>query len=307
MFDILEKNFADLEDQSFILKLVNTVGVELRKYPEIRKEVLPVFAGSPSGRHYYFMHFCDIDSLNSFFGDALQNYIKNSVSVGDKLFAYTIKLQQGYFNRDPKMVAEYFSCIESLDIPHDDNVCYIEFMSVQVLYYAMCDGRIPATLLDYISNFARDYYGQTVNLKLSFTYGDIILADSLFLAEQWHLVKDISELIFSNKQFSHRKQVSEYFQQLQLLYAYSLLKTGYTKKAYDYYEGIFAEKPNSAPVCATNYWNMRFCEIAAAFTAADSDAHSDYIKKGLAISKHLKFTFFEKRFQQSLRRLKMMS
>lgn len=307
VFDILEKNFADLEDQSFILKLLNTVGVELRKYPDIRAEVLPVFAGSPSGRHYYFMHFCDIDSLNSFYGDALLSYIKNSVSVGDKLFAYTIKLQQGYFNRDSKMVAEYFSHIESLDIPHDDNTCYIEFMSVQVLYYSMCDGRIPATLLDYISNFARDYYGRTENLQPSFTYGDIILADSLFLAEQWHLVRDISELIFSNKQFSHRKQVSEYFQQLQLLYAYSLLKTGYTKKACEYYNGIFAEKTNSAPVCATNYWNMRFCEIAAAFSASDTDAHSDYIKKGLAISKHLKFSYFEKRFQQSLRRLKMIS
>ena len=307
VFDILEKNFADLEDQSFILKLLNTVGVELRKYPDIRAEVLPVFAGSPSGRHYYFMHFCDIDSLNSFYGDALLSYIKNSVSVGDKLFAYTIKLQQGYFNRDSKMVAEYFSYIESLDIPHDDNTCYIEFMSVQVLYYSMCDGRIPATLLDYISNFARDYYGRTENLQPSFTYGDIILADSLFLAEQWHLVRDISELIFSNKQFSHRKQVSEYFQQLQLLYAYSLLKTGYTKKACEYYNGIFAEKTNSAPVCATNYWNMRFCEIAAAFSASDTDAHSDYIKKGLAISKHLKFSYFEKRFQQSLRRLKMIS
>lgn len=307
VFDILEKNFADLEDQSFILKLLNTVGVELRKYPDIRAEVLPVFAGSPSGRHYYFMHFCDIDSLNSFYGDALLSYIKNSVSVGDKLFAYTIKLQQGYFNRDSKMVAEYFSYIESLDIPHDDNTCYIEFMSVQVLYYSMCDGRIPATLLYYISNFARDYYGRTENLQPSFTYGDIILADSLFLAEQWHLVRDISELIFSNKQFSHRKQVSEYFQQLQLLYAYSLLKTGYTKKACEYYNGIFAEKTNSAPVCATNYWNMRFCEIAAAFSASDTDAHSDYIKKGLAISKHLKFSYFEKRFQQSLRRLKMIS
>ncbi len=307
VFDILEKNFADLEDQSFILKLLNTVGVELRKYPDIRAEVLPVFAGSPSGRHYYFMHFCDIDSLNSFYGDALLSYIKNSVSVGDRLFAYTIKLQQGYFNRDSKMVAEYFSYIESLDIPHDDNTCYIEFMSVQVLYYSMCDGRIPATLLDYISNFARDYYGRTENLQPSFTYGDIILADSLFLAEQWHLVRDISELIFSNKQFSHRKQVSEYFQQLQLLYAYSLLKTGYTKKACEYYNGIFAEKTNSAPVCATNYWNMRFCEIAAAFSASDTDAHSDYIKKGLAISKHLKFSYFEKRFQQSLRRLKMIS
>lgn len=307
VFDILEKNFADLDDQSFILKLLNTVGVELRKYPDIRKEVLPLFAASSSGRHYYFMHFCDVDSLNSFYGDALLTYIKNSVSVGDRLFAYTIKLQQGYFNRDSKMVAEYFSHIESLDIPHDDNTCYIEFMSVQVLYYSMCDGRIPATLLDYISNFARDYYGRTENLQPSFTYGDIILADSLFLAEQWHLVRDISELIFSNKQFSHRKQVSEYFQQLQLLYAYSLLKTGYTKKACEYYNGIFAEKTNSAPVCATNYWNMRFCEIAAAFSASDTDAHSDYIKKGLAISKHLKFSYFEKRFQQSLRRLKMIS
>lgn len=303
IFDILEKNFANLEDQTYIMKLVSTVGVELRKYPDIRAEVLPVYASTPSGRFYYFMHFCDIDSLNAFYGDAIKLYVKNSVSVGDKLFACTIKLQQGFFNRDQKMLSEYFSMVESLDIPHDDNVCYIEFMSVQVLYYSMNEGRIPASLLDYISNFAREYYGHTENLTPSFTYGDIILADSLSLAEQWNLVKDISELIFSNKHFSQRKQISEYFQQLQVLYAYSLLKTGHTKKATEYFESI-VEKREAFPVSATNYWNMRFCEIAAAFYSADSDIHSDYIKKGLAISKCFKFTYFEKKFLQMLRRIK---
>ncbi len=303
IFDILEKNFANLEDQTYIMKLVSTVGFELRKYPDIRAEVLPVYASTPSGRFYYFMHFCDIDSLNAFYGDALKLYVKNSVSVGDKLFAYTIKLQQGFFNRDQKMLSEYFSMVESLDIPHDDNVCYIEFMSVQVLYYSMNEGRIPASLLDYISNFAQEYYRHTENLTQSFTYGDIILADSLSLAEQWNLVKDISELIFSNKHFSQRKLISEYFQQLQVLYAYSLLKTGHTKKATEYFESI-VEKREAFPVSATNYWNMRFCEIAAAFYSADSDIHSDYIKKGLAISKCFKFTYFEKKFQQMLRRMK---
>ncbi|MBQ3617182.1 MAG: hypothetical protein II939_03340 [Bacteroidales bacterium] len=303
IFDILEKNFADLDDQTFMQKLTNTVGTELRKYPELRDEVIPAFAAATSGRFYYFMHFCDVDSLNAFFGDALKIYIKNSVSVADKMFAYTLKIQQGFFNRDPKIMQEYFTAVEALDIPHDDNVCYIEFMSVQVLYYSMNDGRIPASLLDYISNFAHEYYNSSDNLSAAFTYGDIILADSLFLAEQWHLVKDICELILNDKHHGHRKQVNEYYQQLQLLYAYALLRAGYTKKAHDYFAQV-SEHREAFPICATNYWNMRYCEIAAAFASADSDIHSDFIKKGLAISKYLKFSCFEKRFQQMLRRLK---
>ena len=303
IFDIFDKYFADLEDQTFMQKLINTVGTELRKYPEIRAEVLPVYASTQSGRFYYFMHFCDVDSLNDFYGDALKQYINNSVSVGDKMFASTIKIQQSYFNRDQKLMHEYFTAVESLDIPHDDNTCYIEFMSIQVLYYSMSEGRIPASLLDYISTFARDYYNRSENLSQPFTYGDIILADSLFLAEQWHLVKDICEMILSDKLHGHRQQVNEYYQQLQLLYSYSLLRAGYIKKANEYFVRI-TEIREAFPICATNYWNMRFCEIAAAFSAVDSDAHSDYIKKGLAISKHLKFSYFEKRFQQMLRRLK---
>ena len=303
IFDIFDKYFADLEDQTFMQKLINTVGTELRKYPEIRAEVLPVYASTQSGRFYYFMHFCDVDSLNDFYGDALKQYINNSVSVGDKMFASTIKIQQSYFNRDQKLMHEYFTAVESLDIPHDDNTCYIEFMSIQVLYYSMSEGRIPASLLDYISTFARDYYNRSENLSQTFTYGDIILADSLFLAEQWHLVKDICEMILSDKLHGHRQQVNEYYQQLQLLYSYSLLRAGYIKKANEYFVRI-TEIREAFPICATNYWNMRFCEIAAAFSAVDSDAHSDYIKKGLAISKHLKFSYFEKRFQQMLRRLK---
>ena len=137
------------------------------------------------------------------------------------MFASTIKIQQSYFNRDQKLMHEYFTAVESLDIPHDDNTCYIEFMSIQVLYYSMSDGRIPASLLDYISTFARDYYNRSENLSQPFTYGDIILADSLFLAEQWHLVKDICEMILSDKLHGHRQQVNEYYQQLQLLYSYS--------------------------------------------------------------------------------------
>ena len=303
IFDILDKNFADLEEQTFMQKLINTVGTELRKYPEIRAEVLPVYASTQSGRFYYFMHFCDIDSLNAFYGDALKQYINNSVSVGDKMFANTIKIQQSYFNRDQKLMHEYFTAVESLDIPHDDNTCYIEFMSVQVLYYSMSDGRIPASLLDYISTFARDYYNRSENLSQAFTYGDIILADSLSLAEQWHLVKDICELILNDKLHGHRQQVNEYYQQLQLLYSYSLLKVGYAKKANEFFARI-TEIRDAFPICATNYWNMRFCEIAAAFSPIGSDAHSDYIKKGLAISKYLKFSYFEKHFQHMLRRLK---
>ena len=305
IFEILEKNFADLEDKTFLQKLVNTVGIELRKYSDIREKVLPEFAATASGRFYYYMNFCDVDSLNSFFGNALLHYLKHSVTVGDKLFAYTMKLQQAFFNRDAKQLSEYFSHIESLDIPHDDNVCYIEFMSVQVLYYSMSEGRIPASLLDYISNFAREYYGRTENLQLSFTYGDIILVDSLFLAEQWHLVKEISELILGNKIFGQKKQINEYFQQMQLLYAYSLLRTGYTKKASEFYQRIITENRLAKPVCATNYWTMRFCEIAAAFSASDTDVYSDYVKKGLAISKFLKYSYFERRFLQSLRKMKM--
>lgn len=303
IFDILEKDFANLDDQTFMQKLTNTVGTELRKYPELRDEVIPAFAAATSGRFYYFMHFCDVDSFNAFFGDALKLYIKNSVSVADKMFAYTLKIQQAFFNRDPKIMQEYFTAVEALDIPHDDNVCYIEFMSVQVLYYSMNDGRIPASLLDYISNFAHEYYNSSDNLSAAFTYGDIILADSLFLAEQWHLVKDICELILNDKHHGHRKQVNEYYQQLQLLYAYALLRAGYTKKAHDYFAQV-SEHREAFPICATNYWNMRYCEIAAAFASADSDIHSDFIKKGLAISKYLKFSCFEKRFQQMLRRLK---
>ncbi|MCQ2975409.1 MAG: hypothetical protein MJ211_11445 [Bacteroidales bacterium] len=304
IFTIVENYFSSSEEQSYVTKLINIVGLEMRKYPEIRDEILNYFAKSISGRHFYYMNFCDIDSLNSFFGNALLYFINNSITPEDFLFAYTLKLQQAFFNKDIKSLTDYYSKIELLDIPANSNICYIELMSIQILYYSMREGHIPSSLIDYITKFSSEFYSRFENLDQNFGYRELILIDSLYLTEQWQLVKIVCDIILGDISYVQKNIFNEYFRQLQLIYSISLLKLGYNKKAYLAFESIIRDNRDLFPVCASNYWNMRFCEIAANFNVENFDIYSDYVKKGLAISKYLKFTFFEKRFHQMLNRLK---
>lgn len=306
IFDLTDKYFipsSDNQGDSGYLKIINITGIELRKYNEGRDEVIRSFAMSKA-REYYFKMFCDIDSYNTFFCTGIDCYVSNSQTVSDKVFGYFIKLQQSFFNYDKKAVSDYFSQIESLDISCLTPSEYLQVLSAQVLYYFCLENGVPVSVIDFINEYAINYYTNSDVLSRDFTYPDILLIDSLFLAEKYESVKKLADLLYAKYQSLPVSYNNGFYRQFLYIYAYSLLKSGYNSRAEEIYAKANCSDNFPVPVSAVNYWNMRNCEIFPAFMQGDFEFCYDMYRKGIAFSKSLKFVFFEKKFHFMLKKLK---
>lgn len=301
----LINNFFDskeLDSNANYQKIINYIGSEIRKNPEERINVLKHYSNSIA-RKYYFKRFCDIDHLNIFFLEAIDFYLEKSKNCEDLLYGYFIKAQGAFFNLDVNEQVKWFHKIDKLELHYKDKKTYMQILALEVQNSLSTNKQISAQIIGNIKNFIKDYYSDCQNFNQEFDYKEICLVDYLYLAGKCEIVKNIAEQILKHKEFCQNNQHNIYFKILNLLYCSSLKKLESKEKALEIFNNNFSGEI-IWPQCATNYWTMRYCEVASIF-ANKYDDKLDHLRKAIAISKTLKFPYFEKYFKLRLRHAKI--
>ena len=274
-------------------RLVNIVGIELRKFqPNERDKVLEHFAKDADARAYYYMDFCDIDNLNGFYGHALEQYfLKYANQPSQLIFGRFLKLIQSLFNKSRQGIAKYYEEIKSLscgDMPA--NIHAIE-LAAQLIYLENIEKEVPTAVLQYVAQFAKEYYRSMINDGKSFDYNSLILLDTLSVCRKFKVVEEVCAVL-SEKYESFSILWDEYNIQTLLIYSQALLRDGRENKARRYFSHIELVRRELLPANTFNYWTMRYCQIASEFYENGTSQYVDLTQKAAAIAKYLQFPYF---------------
>jgi len=99
-------------DYPLQVKISETYGVAMRHDAQVRKVMLKELALIPQGRHFFYETFVDLDHLNGYYGDALDQYenyttkLSQRKTLNDLLFIKCLRFWRAHQSRDLRKVKQ---------------------------------------------------------------------------------------------------------------------------------------------------------------------------------------------------------
>jgi hypothetical protein len=104
---------------SHIYYLIQTIGIQLRNYPEIQEAVWEEWAKSTYGRQMYFELFVDMDYLFTQHYKGMEAYLAHSSKPEELLFSHVLLFWRIYFLGDNNQLEIQFEAIKKIDLTTD--------------------------------------------------------------------------------------------------------------------------------------------------------------------------------------------
>jgi len=299
IYDFLDTNFNDLKqdilNKPALCNLVSAIGMEIRQYPEVQKQLLPFYASNKNAVYFYFEKFWDVDYINLFTTEVIDEYLRVNKQASKQVFGYFIKFTKIYNQNNTKELREVFEQMSALDFSNIDHSTFNLYLHCKVLYQCLILGKTNYMIVDYIKEIESDYIKTEQQLITEVNYNIIAVMDAYNLVGMHDDAVNISLGILKNYNIEPKARHSRFYKYLQILCADSLLQIGREKEAYDIFNQIDIYSETLYSSNSKFFWLMRFILIKINFLT-HSKNFVEVLKKYEEVrtyAKMLKFTRIE--------------
>jgi len=287
-------------------KIIFAIGNEIRKYPDLQKIILPIFAKDKFAVEYYYEKFCDKDFLVHFFGDSLENYISENKTLEKQTFGYYIRFIKCYFTNDLTSIHNVFENMSSLDFSLSDHLTFNYYFYCKILYQCLILGKADQQVIEYIKSVENEFI-KTNNVEITeINYNLISVVDAFNMVGMHDKAIDFSIGIFRQYKLSEKAKKSRFYTYLQIFYANSLLQIGKEKDAFDIFNGINIYSDDLYTLNSKYFWLIRFLFIKVDFLMAEKKYSNvvEIYEEVLVYAKLLSFTKIEKICKSKMKEIK---
>ncbi len=299
VYNFIEEDFVefklDILDRPTICNLVSSIGIEMRQYPDLQKQLLPIYAKNKNASYFYFEKFWDTDYINLFFCDTIEDYLKANNETEKQIFGYFVKFLKFYYQDNANELDKVFETMSSLYFAKVSHATFNLYLHCKILYQCATIGKANCMIVDYIKEIEMDYIKYDKKLIEDVDYNIIAIADAFNLANMHDNAISIATGIMKNYNIDYKAKKTRFYKYLQIIYANSMLHAGREKEAYEIFDKIdiysdLLYSPNSK-----FFWLMRFILIKIDFLLYEKN-YTEVLKKYEEVrnyAKMLKFTRIE--------------
>jgi len=292
LFQIIDDVYVkrDNDPEEFVTRLVTCVGVELRRYEEIRSVVLPYYATSIA-RKYYYEKFLDFDMVSKYFAISVTDYLANSSSTTDLFYGNYILFLNSYLSNNTNALSHSFEKILQIDLSELPNNYYMLYLSTQIVYYYTTEQKIPNSLMTFITERALLNFESIKQNNLNLTYFDIAIIDAFAHCGLWNTIVTLIERFILTANYTGNPVMYRF---LLIFYASALFRQGNINKSREILESFNIDNDENYPANGKFYWHIRMMLIYAEFLVKIEEVAvaKEYLKKVLEYARHFGFERF---------------
>ncbi len=135
---------------------IQTLGVQLRNYPEIQAVVWKKWAQERYGRQMYFELFVDMDFLFVSHYKGIEQYLKHSTSNEEILFSNALLFWKSFFLKEEDALAKHIAAIKAIELTNQIHPIPIaRSLSCQCIYEKWKTGSISEALITAIHHWTK--------------------------------------------------------------------------------------------------------------------------------------------------------
>jgi tetratricopeptide (TPR) repeat protein len=228
----------------------------------MREILIPYYAKSKLGQHFYFESFFDMDSLVLHSGDNIDFYLANKKTVNAFIYGHFLKFMQYFLAEDNVNCLNEYQQMRSTEI--DDNTSPViagYYFGAQVIYQSVFYDKVDPDLIHRIYKMSEMYYETGVQHKTVNPIFEHIIIYSLNYGNKFKEICKLMDLML--QRFEVVETALTWHNQLsKIIYARALLNTGNVEKAISTYREA---ELKIVPVNYKNYVKIRFNLAKAEF------------------------------------------
>ncbi len=240
--------------------IINVIGVEIRKNKEMRDILIPHYAKTKTGQHYYFESFFDMDSLVLHSGDNIDFYLENKKTTDAFIYGHFLKFLQYFLAEDKINCQNEYELIQSIDVA--DNIepnLAGYYYGAQIIYQSIFKGEIEPGLISKIYKQSELFYNSGIQSKSDNPIFEQVIIFSLNYGDNFTEICNLMELILDR--FEEVKALQSWYSQLSnIIYARALLNMDNIQKGLEVYKRT---ELKVVPVNYKNYVKIRFNLVRA--------------------------------------------
>ena len=268
-------------------EVIDTIGLELRKDKKIRESLLPVYAGSGTGRSLCFENSFDMDSLVLFSGKYVDLYLEHQKGMEGKVYGHFLKFMQYFLSDDApncKILYDWFRSQKTYTDLSARGMAYL--YAAQVIFQSCIERDPDPDLLQKIRKSSKNFQDP------AFGY---VLMVALNFGDHYPEIIRLSER--ARRDSPDKQPVRSWETRLcNMIYARALLQTGQISRAKQVYE---EEVTVAVPYNIRNYVAILSGFIELEFLGPDErpDEALRILGDIKTTSKMLKFKYFTRKAQ----------
>ncbi|MGD9930970.1 MAG: hypothetical protein AB7U05_13210 [Mangrovibacterium sp.] len=273
--------------------LANIVNGEMRRYPGLRKRLMPIYAQSEIGRSIYFERFFDLDRIVLNSGDELDCYLRYNQTESARDYAHYLKYLQYFLSENYELCQQEYEHIEKLVLPKEGTPSDFAYYFVpRIIHQSVFQKNIEGSLMAAAHDTANQLLQSGKQEKTGLPVFEFELISALHYGQRYREIIQLTRRVLENYDLSNWESSVSY--QLFLSdYASALLQSGETKEANDLYQQVRFKHINF-PMNRKYFLKIRLMLIETEFLIFNGNLKKAQknLDKIRAISEKLKFNYF---------------
>lgn len=243
-----------------VKKLIDTVGVELRKSKALRDQLLPVFVKEIISRDFYFRTFIDVDYLNKYYYNCLEYFITSNISKNDLFYTNILLFLKEFLNLSLNESCKPLSVLNKIQKESNDKIYTINYQSCKHIYSNYTNNKLPIESL--MRNMVAFNKTEKFDNKTVQNISFFLLFEALEVTENYELIlESLNENTLLNCS-SFREKNNYLINFLNIYKAKALLKLKDFDNASQILKTIDAGR---FPEGQKLFWNIKFNLVSAEY------------------------------------------